>query len=402
MPMIAQGAGRFWSYLNTAETLIKSYDGSTPLVHHLKQYFTQHKKHGSKDRKNISHLCYSYFRLGKALPEISIPEKIKAALFLCQQTAGQWHSVFDDRWINNWNEPLSDRIHFLQQQYPDFNSKQIFNWIDDLSDGVDAIAFCESHLIQPDLFIRVRPGKQQKVVQQLHKVGIAFRTISDQCFAFEQTTKLDDVLRIDEDVVVQDVSSQRVGQYLTTIKNQLAQNTSSKPLNVWDSCAASGGKSILAKDTLPAFNLTVTDIRASILQNLKQRFAKASIQQYKIAAADLTGTNELPNDTFQLIICDAPCSGSGTWGRTPEQLYYFTYEKIDYYASLQQRIVTNASTRLAKGGYFLYITCSVFKAENENMVAFITQSLKLEHLQSGLISGYAEKGDTMFAALFIA
>jgi 16S rRNA (cytosine967-C5)-methyltransferase len=220
--------------------------------------------------------------------------------------------------------------------------------------------------------------------------------------AFEQTTKLEDVLRIDEDVVVQDVSSQRVGQYLTTIKNQLAQNISSKPLNVWDCCAASGGKSILAKDTLPAFNLTVTDIRASILQNLKQRFAKAGILQYKMAAADLTGTNELPNDTFQLIVCDAPCSGSGTWGRTPEQLYYFTHEKIDYYASLQHRIVTNAATRLAKGGYFLYITCSVFKAENEKMVAFITQSLKLEHLQSGLISGYAEKGDTMFAALFIA
>jgi len=166
--MIAQGAGRFWSYLNTAETLIKTYDGSNPFVHHLKQYFTTHKKHGSKDRKNISHLCYSYFRLGKALPEISIPEKIKAALFLCQQTAGQWHPLFDDSWIENWREALTDRIEFLQQEYPNFYSKQIFNWIDDLSDGVDAIAFCESHLVQPDLLIRVRPGKQQKLVQQLH------------------------------------------------------------------------------------------------------------------------------------------------------------------------------------------------------------------------------------------
>jgi 16S rRNA (cytosine967-C5)-methyltransferase len=48
-------------------------------------------------------------------------------------------------------------------------------------------------------------------------------------------------------------------------------------LAVWDCCAASGGKSILVKDTLNSIQLTVSDIRQSILNNLQQRFAVAGI-----------------------------------------------------------------------------------------------------------------------------
>ena len=63
---------RFQSYYNTAVYLIKAYDGSMPLVHFLKQYFAANKKHGSKDRKFIAHLCYVYYRLGHSLKPISI------------------------------------------------------------------------------------------------------------------------------------------------------------------------------------------------------------------------------------------------------------------------------------------------------------------------------------------
>ena len=74
---------RFQSYFNTAITLIKLYDGKFPLAIFLKQYFAVHKKHGSKDRKFISHLCYCYYRLGHAFDNISTEEKLKTTLFLC-------------------------------------------------------------------------------------------------------------------------------------------------------------------------------------------------------------------------------------------------------------------------------------------------------------------------------
>ena len=102
---------------------------------------------------------------------------------------------------------------------------------------------------------------------------------------------------------------------------------------------------------------------------------------------------------FDLVICDAPCSGSGTWNRTPEQLFFFKKEKIDQYARLQKQIVSNASKALKKNGYFLYITCSVFEKENEAVVDFIENNLPLQLKSMEYLKGYDKKADTMFAAL---
>jgi 16S rRNA (cytosine967-C5)-methyltransferase len=103
---------------------------------------------------------------------------------------------------------------------------------------------------------------------------------------------------------------------------------------------------------------------------------------------------------FDLVICDAPCTGSGTWSRTPEQLFFFTANKIDKYAALQRKIVSNAIPFLKAGGYFLYITCSVFKKENEEVAGFIKSEFHLQLVKMELLKGYNKKADTMFVALF--
>ena len=105
---------------------------------------------------------------------------------------------------------------------------------------------------------------------------------------------------------------------------------------------------------------------------------------------------------YDLIICDAPCTGSGTWSRTPEQLYFFEEAIIDQYASLQKKIISNAMPALNPGGYFLYVTCSVFKMENEAIADFIKEKFHLTLVKMGLLKGYDKKADTLFAALFIA
>ncbi len=153
--------------------------------------------------------------------------------------------------------------------------------------------------------------------------------------------------------------------------------------------------------------LTVSDIRESILSNLKNRFETAGIKNYKSFIADLTETDspqgpadQLPTPDAQLIICDAPCTGSGTWSRTPEQLYYLKRKTIDVYVAMQQQIVSNVIPHLQTGGLFIYITCSVFKNENEDMVSFITKKFHLQLLQMELLKGYDKKADSMFVAVF--
>ena len=172
-------------------------------------------------------------------------------------------------------------------------------------------------------------------------------------------------------------------------------------MSVWDCCAASGGKSIMAKDKLGDIDLTVSDIRPTVLANLKKRFSEAGIKNYTLAAADLSAPGKnLPANRFDLIIADVPCTGSGTWGRTPERLSFFNEKETERYSQLQKKIVTTAIGCLQNNGHFLYITCSVFKKENEDMVNFIEDHFPVKLIAMKVLKGYALKADTMFAAMF--
>ena len=175
-----------------------------------------------------------------------------------------------------------------------------------------------------------------------------------------------------------------------------------KLIDAWDACAASGGKSILLYDILKGkVKLTVTDIREGILQNCNKRLQQAGINIYQSFVADVAQNKPLNfSDNFDIIICDVPCSGSGTWSRTPEQLAFFKPEKINEYVQLQQKISLHATEYLKADGLFFYITCSVFKKENEENVEVILKETKLRLLKSEYIKGYSKKADTLFVAVF--
>ena len=390
---------RFHSYLNTATFIIETYDGTTPLVHHLKHYFAQFKKHGSKDRKLISHLCYCYFRLGNALQQLTIAERIKVGLFLCNNEAGVWTVLYDDElWLNNWKNVLNERISFVQQQLPECKLEELFPWQDELSEGVDGTVFSLSHLIQPFLYLRIRPGFEKTVIQRLRDLDIPFQKITATSLALANGTKLDDVIRINTEAVVQDLSSQSIASFITPESVQLNWQQQWK---VWDCCTASGGKTILLYDLHKKVEFYLSDVRASMQHQLKQRLEAAQIHQWKFTTADLTQDNTPfgKHQNFDFIIADVPCTGSGTWARTPEQIQYFQTEMIEQYATTQKRIVTNVINSLNKGGYLLYITCSAFKKENEEVVAFIQQNTSLQLVKMELLKGYNHQADTMFGAL---
>ena len=392
---------RFQSYFNTAVKIIQLYNGLIPLQHFLKQYFSQHKKHGSKDRKYITHLCYNFYRLGKSFNNINPEEKLKIAIFLCNDNIGDWSFLYDDTWQSNWSDSLIKHLQFAEEKYPSFSLNDVFPFVDELSKSLDVPAFIRSFFIQPDVFIRIRPGHDKRVIDKLQEKNVLFKLVDESCVALSPFVNINSIIKVDEEAVIQDYSSQRIKEFLNLIKTENLKSKIANLKSVWDGCAGSGGKSILAYDVFEKINLTVSDVRPSIIQNLKQRFANAGIKTYKSFVADLTNSKlPIPNSQFDLIICDAPCTGSGTWSRTPEQLYFFQHEKIGVYTSLQKRIVGNAISFLKTNGHFLYITCSIFQQENEIVAAFIENELHLELIKMELLKGYHQKADTMFAALF--
>ena len=157
----------------------------------------------------------------------------------------------------------------------------------------------------------------------------------------------------------------------------------------------------MAHDLFPRASITVSDIRGSMLVNLRKRFSEAGIQRFHSFTADLAKPGFRPTvRDVDLVIADLPCSGSGTWSRTPESLFFFKEDSLQNFQSLQQRIISSVGPSLKKGGRLVYITCSVFKCENEEMVDFICQRFSLSLEKMAVLKGYDQKADTMFVASF--
>jgi 16S rRNA (cytosine967-C5)-methyltransferase len=381
---------RFHSYLNSAVTLLQQYKGEEPFAAYLKKHFAANKKYGSKDRKQIAHCCYCYFRAAHLLKDRSLDEQVLAAVFLCSAVPDPVITALRPEWQDQHSLSAEEKLNLLNVKATLLN---LFPWNNALTEGIDPVPFAASFLQQPDVFIRIRPGYSNALRSLFRSKDIFFTELSETCFAFASGTKLDEYLSTNREAVIQDYNSQQVGELMDPVKQ-------TDWVDVWDACAASGGKSIMAKDRLGKIRLTVSDVRESILHNLKKRFSEAGIGNFQTLVADLAKADPLsPGDQFDLVIADVPCSGSGTWGRTPEQLYYFKENKIADYQQLQQRILKTILPHVKPGGYLLYITCSVFRQENEEQVSFISADKSFILVRQECLKGYDKKADTMFAAL---
>lgn len=239
-------------------------------------------------------------------------ERVVAGLFLSSTSPNELLEQLKPEWNKKTVLSFADKCTMLSTPC---SISKVFPWTGLLSEGIDKEAFILSHFTQPDLFLRLRPGYEGKVKQKLRDAGIEFRIIGENCIALSNSTRVGGLLELNKEVVVQDMNSQRVGELMMVAVRPGRSD------RVWDACAASGGKSILAFDLNPKIELTVSDIRQSILTNLEKRFKEAGIENYRSVVADLSSGSALTFslEEFEFIIADVPCSGSGTWSRTPDR-----------------------------------------------------------------------------------
>ena len=138
---------------------------------------------------------------------------------------------------------------------------------------------------------------------------------------------------------------------------------------VWDCCAAPGGKTLVLAARTPGAEVLATDVSVKRMAQMQARLRRYPFaNQVKTQVAD---AGKLPEATgqFDLILCDVPCSGTGTLGRNPEIRDRLRPEELTRQAARQVEILAAALKRLAPGGRLVYSTCSLEPEENEQVVA---------------------------------
>lgn len=154
-------------------------------------------------------------------------------------------------------------------------------------------------------------------------------------------------------VEVQDAASQAVVDLLPLEPGR----------RVLDYCAGGGGKTLAMAGRADA-RFHAHDANPERMADLGSRAARAGVTVETVAPAQIGGAGQ-----FDLVLVDAPCSGSGAWRRTPEGKIRLDRARLDALTALQERILDEAAARVAGGGTLAYATCSLLAAENSETCA---------------------------------
>jgi len=177
----------------------------------------------------------------------------------------------------------------------------------------------------------------------------------------------------------------------------------SKPLSIWDACSGAGGKSLQMNRLYPHHHWVCTDLRASALNNLQQRFLQAGFKLPLVFPFNPAKKSDFAwqgPEHFDRIVLDVPCSGSGTWRRNPEEWHRFSIHSQEKLWDTQRVLLQNCASRLLPGGLLFYLTCSVFQRENEDQVnAFLQNNPDYFLLSMEMLGGPSNQADYLFRAV---
>ena len=383
--------------IKQALEIIRGYAFNEPFHQYLKGIFRAQKQLGSRDRRNLRALTYAWFRMGTAGATMHEDEHMLTGLFLTYDKADPFaERMFRDHEVLKpelLTLSIAEKWKIVTKWNAELSLSDLFPLQDHLMDEVKNDEFLLSHFVRPLVWLRIRRDKKEEVITFLKSKEIEFGTTdkSEYAISVEADEPIHETEIFEKGwVEIQDLSSQLTGNYYRPEEGQYW----------YDACAASGGKSLLLMDMGVRIGLTVSDIRSSVLENLKVRFERNKIYKYTMLVADLA--NELPAqlvaESFDAIILDVPCSGSGTWGRNPENRLNFDMAKLRGYTALQEKILVNVLPLLNEGGRIIYSTCSVFKAENIGVLKVLAKHPAYKVTKSELITGYPQKSDTLFVA----
>ena len=167
---------------------------------------------------------------------------------------------------------------------------------------------------------------------------------------------------------VQDEGSQLLADLVKPQKGQL----------ILDFCSGSGGKTLAFAPKLEnSGQIYLHDVRKHALVEAKKRLKRAGIQNAQIIASDSPHLKKLKKK-MDVVLVDAPCTGTGTLRRNPDMKWRFEEEIVRKYVGQQRTIFEKALSFLKPGGKIVYATCSILPEENEQQLDFFIKTHQLK------------------------
>ncbi len=133
---------------------------------------------------------------------------------------------------------------------------------------------------------------------------------------------------------------------------------------ILDCCAAPGGKTLAIADENPTASITAVEIHPHRARVMRKRFPQAT----RIAVVIADARNLPLTDSYDRVLADVPCSGTGTLARNPEIKWRLKPDDLPQLHELQLAILRSALKHLKPGGQLIYSTCSLEKEENEDVI----------------------------------
>lgn len=224
-------------------------------------------------------------------------------------------------------------------------------------------AFARANNQQAPVAFRVvkQRASEDEVIEQLRASGAKLEPsrIAEHAWRITDSGPLFAELVAAGRVYVQDEASQMVAQVLNPQAGE----------RVLDLCAAPGSKSTQIADMLKGTGVVVaSDLHAHRLRTVRDAAKQQNL--LNVHCLTLDGLASLPfrESSFDCVLVDAPCSGTGTFRRNPEIRWRISADDIADLASRQKQLLQNAATLVKPGGRLVYSTCSVEPEENESVV----------------------------------
>lgn len=158
---------------------------------------------------------------------------------------------------------------------------------------------------------------------------------------------------------VQDINSQRVAHYAQV-----------KPgMRVIDACAGAGGKSLHLSALMEnKGQIIALDIFTNKLEELKRRARRNGAHNIETRLIDSRKTIKKLQSSADLVLIDAPCTGTGVLKRNPDAKWKLSQEFLEEVTKTQQNILFDYSAMVKPKGTLIYATCSILPQENQEQV----------------------------------